>query len=64
MMSHITVLSEKNICRQLSNMLLPSPCLPLKLAQNISKHGAVINHSGDVAAHLKQGKPIVLARDM
>ena len=45
-------------------MLLPSPSLPLKLAQNISKDGAVINHSGDVAAHLKEGKPIVLARDM
>ena len=45
-------------------MLLPSPCLPIKLAQNISKDGAVINHSGDVAAHLKEGKLIVLARDM
>ena len=44
-------------------MHVPRPHLPLKLAQNIGKDGSVINHFGDIAAHLKQGKPVVLARD-
>ena len=44
-------------------MHIPRPHLPLKLAQNISKDGSVINHFGDIPAHLKQGKPVVLASD-
>ena len=61
MMSQYSFLIE--YFRQLSNMLLPFPCLLFKLAQDISKDGSVINHSGDIATHLKQGKPVVLARD-
>ena len=47
----------------LSNMLLPTLCLLFKLAQDIGKDGSVINHSGDIATHLKQGKLVVLTRD-
>ena len=44
-------------------MHIPGPHLPLKLAQNIGKDGSVINHFGDIPAHLKQGKPVVLTSD-
>ena len=41
-----------------------SMTVPLKSFQDVGKDSPVINHLGDIAKFLKQGKPVVLSGDL